>query len=304
MDVQAIREHIPLLNNIASVSKIHKGFSSDGKYFLFTNMGRPAYVLRTATLQKSEQKQREFEAVQRVHKIGVNTSAPVQFGIVEPLDMCYMLLRYAEGEDASDIVPALTSNEQYEIGSKAGSELRLMHGLEAPANWGAWHLRRIAKHKKQFEDYMSCGIRLPEETVIVSFIEANLAWMNDRPNRFQHDDFHPGNLLVHHRQYAGVIDFNRYDWGDPYHDFLKIAFFSRQVSIPFSIGQIDEYFKGSVPVHFWNLYALYTAFTIFSTISWTLQAAPEQLESMLARIRIVLDDHHNFERAIPRWYQN
>lgn len=66
----------------------------------------------------------------------------------------------------------------------------------------------------------------------------------NRPNRFQHDDFHPSNILVQSNSYAGTIDFNRYDWGDPFHDFFKIAYFSREISIPFSIGQIDGYFDG------------------------------------------------------------
>jgi aminoglycoside phosphotransferase (APT) family kinase protein len=101
--------------------------------------------------------------------------------------------------------------------------------------------------------------------------------------------------------YAGAIDYNRYDWGDPIHDFLKIAYFSREVSIPFSIGQIDGYFDGNVPVHFWKLYALYTALIICPSISWTIQVVPDQLESMLNRIRVILNDHQNFESVIPSW---
>ncbi|CAN7274083.1 hypothetical protein LJR153_001307 [Paenibacillus sp. LjRoot153] len=76
----------------------------------------------------------------------------------------------------------------------------------------------------------------------------------------------------------------------------------REVSTPFCRGQIRGYFNGTVPEEFWRLYALYTAMIIFGTVTWTLQVIPEQLQSMLGRIRIVLDDHQNFEKCIPKWF--
>ncbi len=140
-----------------------------------------------------------------------------------------MVLGYVEGEDASEVLPTLTREEQYRIGTEAGRELRLMHELEAPADLDTWYIRRTAKHNRQFDDYRNCGFKLPKEDVIVSFVGDNLKHMSNRPNRFQHDDFHPSNILVQSNSYAGTIDFNRYDLGDPFHDFFKIAYFSREI---------------------------------------------------------------------------
>lgn len=302
MDLSSLREHIPEMQHITAVEPIRKGFSFDGKFVLYRE-GRPVYVLRTAPLEKAERKRREYDIVRRVHETGVRTSAPVRFGTIEAMELCYMILSYVEGEDASDVLPTLTSDEQYRIGREAGRELRRMHELEAPASLEAWPVRRLAKHKRQWESYRNCGVTFPGEAEVQSFIECNVAWMNGRPNRLQHDDFHPGNLLVQGRSYAGAIDFNRYDWGDPFHDFLKIAYFAREVSVPFSIGQVDGYFNGSPPELFWRLYALYTAMVTLPTITWTLQVVPDQLESMLGRIRVVLDDHCGFQSAVPAWYK-
>lgn len=52
------------------------------------------------------------------------------------------------------------------------------------------------------------------------------------------------------KKYAGVIDFDNYDWGDPYHDFVKVALASKVDSVPFSIGQIDGYFNHEIPEDF------------------------------------------------------
>ncbi|MCZ8517737.1 aminoglycoside phosphotransferase family protein [Paenibacillus filicis] len=171
----------------------------------------------------------------------------------------------------------MLADEQYSVGVEAGRELLMMHEVEAPENMEAWSMRRIAKHNRQLAEYCRCGAKLPEEDAIIAFIDGQLPLLEGRPNRFQHDDFHPGNLLVHGGSYVAAIDFNRYDWGDPYHDFLKIAYFSREVSIPFSIGQIDGYFNGMIPENFWNLYALYSTLIMFGTITWTLQVVRDIL---------------------------
>lgn len=62
----------------------------------------------------------------------------------------------------------------------------------------------------------------------MAYIERHLACLEGRPNQFLHDDFHVGNLIVRDGTYAGVIDFNRYDWGDPVHEFVKLVFSAKK----------------------------------------------------------------------------
>ena len=127
--------------------------------------------------------------------------------------------------------------------------------------------------------------------------------MKDRPNLFQHDDFHMGNIVVRDRKLSGVIDFNRYDWGDPIHEFLKVGMFSREISIPFSIGQIRGYHLNNEPDElFWRLYSLYLAMCVFSSVVWILKVKPEELDQMLDKINTVLKDHDYFEKLKPIWY--
>lgn len=302
MDLAAVHRHIASLRHITKLQTINKGFSFDGKYFLYTDGTVPVYVLRTASITQSEKKQREFEVIRSVFAQGVTTSEPIQFGIIEELALCYMVLGYVNGEDAAELLPALTSDEQYQIGVEAGRQLLLMHRLDPPGGLEAWDKRRSAKHYRQLAAYRECGVKIEQEERVIQFVEANLKQLADRPSKFQHYDFHPSNLLIDNRGYSGVIDFNRFDWGDPYHDFMKIAYFSRQVSVSFSIGQIDGYFNEEIPERFWKLYALYTALTLFPNITWTLEVVPDQLESMQERNRIVMEDHSGFDKVIPAWY--
>ncbi|TVY11347.1 phosphotransferase family protein [Paenibacillus cremeus] len=301
-DIIAIRRHIPALRQAKAITQIHKGYSADGKYFIHRKEEQPSYVLRTAPIQQSEKKKEEFDMIRRVYELGVYTSEPIAFGVVEEWGICYLVLGYVKGEDAAELLPGLTEDEQYVIGLEAGQELKLIHKVMAPLHMKSWNERRSNKYLQQLAEYQSCGVKLPEEDMVLRFIDDHLKLMDGRPNRFQHDDFHPANLLIYERRYSGVIDFNRFDWGDPYEEFQKVAYFTRHDSIPFSAGQIDGYFDGDVPEDFWPLYSLYTAMTMLPSITWTLKVVPQQLELMLGRIRTILEDHHQFENVVPSWY--
>lgn len=55
------------------------------------------------------------------------------------------------------------------------------------------------------------------------------------PPVYMHGDFHPGNLIYMRDGTIGVIDFNRWEVGDPYEEFYKLESFGVEVSIPYCI---------------------------------------------------------------------
>src|SRR5208282_5231031 len=94
-----------------------------------------------------------------------------------------------------------------------------------------------------------------------------------------------------------------YDQGDPIHEFLKLGLFASEISIPYSIGQIQGYFDGNEPDElFWRLYSLYTAMALVSSVVWIQQVKPEETLEMMAKIERVREDHDDFRSFIPRWY--
>lgn len=105
------------------------------------------------------------------------------------------------------------------------------------------------------------------------------------------------------KQYVGVIDFDNFDWGDPFHDFVKVALFQREMSIPFSIGQIKGYFNGEIPMEFWRLYSIYAGMVVFSSVVWSLRFSPGQLNEMISRLYILLEDHQYFDILMPKWFE-
>ena len=125
-------------------------------------------------------------------------------------------------EDAKKLLPTYSPKEQYDIGIEAGKDLAKMHTYEAPNNILPWYERAMKKYSKYVEAYKTCGINIKNDDKIIKFIEENEIYLKNRPNRFQHDDFHLENIIVRDARYVGVVDFNGYDWGDPIHDFVKL----------------------------------------------------------------------------------
>lgn len=161
----------------------------------------------------------------------------------------------------------------------------------------------MKEHYFYFNEYKACGIKIKCEEKISAFIQENQKYMLNRPNLFQHDDFHPRNMIINNNRYAGTIDFNRDDWGDPIHEFLKVGMFTSEISIPFSVGQINGYYNEQpIPALFWRLYALYTAMCIYSSIVWLLKVTPDLVANMIERLNRVIDDHQGFENIKPRWF--
>ncbi|WP_123040525.1 aminoglycoside phosphotransferase family protein [Cohnella candidum] len=286
----------------AHVSPILKGYSTDGKFVI--NLRGRHYLLKTFDLAQLDQKVQEYGALEKMQHFKVKSSRPLEFGSWEQHGLGYMLLTYIDGKDAAEELPRYSVADQYQIGVQAGRELRKIHEylpeVEAASSWCE---RKTLKHRRYLDEYLALNVRIPGDERLLSFIDDNLHLMNGRPDGFQHDDFHVGNLIVQDQQLAGVIDFNRIDWGDPIHDFLKVGIFSSEVSEPFSIGQIHGYHGNDEPDEdFWRLYSLYLAMCLVSSVVWILKVKPEELDVMMDKIVRVLEDHRHFEDIIPKWY--
>lgn len=304
-DYQQLHDRIPLLRDGFRLEKIHKGYSSDEKYVCYSRDGLPVYILRTYMITQDKRKRSEFAVIRRMEEQEVLCSRAVDIGVFPELELGYMLLTYIEGEDATDVLPLLTEEEQYAIGHQAGRELHKIHQVVGPEELVPWEEMMGAKHQRYRDSYAQCGVTIRHDDKLLSFIDSRLHAMKGRPNRFQHDDYHVGNLILKDGRLSGVIDFNRFDWGDPVHEFVKTGLFSAGVSVPFSVGLIRGYHDGKEPDEsFWELYALYLAMTLVSSIVWILRVKPEETAEMMEKVHKVMEDHREYESLVPSWYSS
>lgn len=291
---------IPEAATWVSVEPVHKGWSKDKKYYIKT-IGGSELLLRTSDISQYDQKKREYEAILRLVDQDILMSRPLQFGVCNGGQTVYSLLTWIDGEDAEKIIPTLSVEEQYQLGVKAGQYLQSIHQMPAGKNqvpWADYYNRKIDKY---ITNYKACGIVLKGEDQVIQFIEANRYLLDGRPQTFQHGDYHVGNMIVTKSGDLGIIDFNRFDDGDPWEEFNRITFCA-MISAEFASGRIHGYFNNNVPDLFFKMMALYIASNQLSSIHWAIPFGKEDVADMLSRAESVLKWYDDFQTYIPNWY--
>lgn len=96
-----------------------------------------------------------------------------------------------------------------------------------------------------------------------------------------------------------VIDFDRFDLGDPWEEFNRIVW-SAQVSPSFASGMIDGYFDDKVSDLFWKLLAIY----ILCNIVGALPYGSEEIAVMKNQAKEILEWYDDLKQIIPSWYLN
>ena len=125
--------------------------------------------------------------------------------------------------------------------------------------------------------------------------------LKDRPRVFQHGDYHIGNFIIGENHEIFVIDFDRFDFGDPWEEFNRIVW-SAQVSVPFASGMIDGYFDNEVPDLFWKLLAMYITTNIVGALPWAVSYGDEEISVMQNQAKEILEWYDYMNQIIPSWY--
>lgn len=284
-----------------SCEKITKGWSSDEKYKIETQDGQ-TLLLRISDISAYEYKKKEFEIVQKYSKLGFEMSQPLDFGICNGGNSCYMLLTFVEGRDLEEALPTLSEKEQYLLGRKAGEILKRIHSIPLYECDIPTQTKRERKLYQLACYEESPHLRVENDENVIEFVKNNIDLIWKEVPVYQHGDFHPGNLIYMPNGEIGVIDFNRWEVGDPYEEFYKLESFGIEVSVPYSVGQIDAYFDGEIPMDFWGALAVYCAWSALYSIKWAERFAQKDVDGMVERCHRAFENYDKFNSVVPKWY--
>ncbi len=297
--MKAERMDLSLIKNAKTIRPIQKGFSTDEKVVV-----DETYLIKLFPEENLPNRIEEFETARRVSVLSKKVPKVINYGRCKEAGKGYLVLTYLPGVDGEEALKRLPAADQHRIGMVAGRELKKLHALEPPADVLPWEVVKKKKSDRYLKKLEALDVEFTIKDTLRNYIHRNVGLLKGRPNRFQHDDFHPSNILIHDRSFSGIIDFQRMDWGDPLHDLHKLGFFSKQVSVPFTRGVVDGYLQEEDNhERFWELYALYSAMHLVSAIVWCKEHTPSQVRMFLDRTYEVLDDHDHFTRTIPKWYE-
>ena len=132
----------------------------------------------------------------------------------------------------------------------------------------------------------------------LDYIEKNSFLLHNRPQVYQHGDYHTGNMMYTNGELY-IIDFDRCDYGDPWEEFVRIIF-TAETSVPFACGQLHGYFGGEPPMEFFRLLALYLAGNQLGAIGWARRF--NEMDSSRALSAKVLHWYDNMRSVVPPWY--
>lgn len=293
-------QNIPDYNSFIKIEQIHKGWSDDEKYYVETSDGQ-RLLLRITDVSHYDGKKAEYELMSQVARLGVSMSQPSSFGTCNNGKSVYSLFTWCDGADAEDVLPLLTEAEQYELGIKSGKMLQLIHSLPAPKEQEAWDIYFNRKADDKITKYKACGIRFAGDDKVIEYIENHRYLLANRPQCFQHGDYHTGNMIISSDHRLSIIDFNRLDFGDPWEEFNRIVW-SASVSPYFATGQLKGYFDGEPPLEFFKLLALYISSNMLSSFPWAIKEGEQELETMKNQAQDVLAWFDHMNSPVPTWY--
>ena len=287
-----------LYEKIIKKEPISKGWSGDKKYKV-TCEGGEVYLLRISPAERYENRARLFDFQRKVGELGIPMCRAVEFGECE--EGVYSLQTWIDGEDAEEFIPTLPLDQQYALGICAGRIARKIHSLKAPDGIPDWGEKFSSKIDRKIRMYVECPLKLEGGELMLDYIRKNRHLIEGRPQSFQHGDFHIGNMMMSGGELY-IIDFDRYDFGDPWEEFNRIVW-SAEAAPEFARGTIDGYFEGEeVPQMFWRLLALYISNNTLSALPCAIPFGEGEVEVMRKQAANILSWYDNMKTVVPSWY--
>ena len=277
---------------------INKGWSCDTKYCVTDQTGTK-YLLRITPQEKSASRADMFRMQQQAAALGIPMCQPIEYGECE--EGVYALQSWIDGEDFEPVLPTLPETEQYAYGLQAGRILKKIHSIPAPEGMEDWESRFNRKIDRKLNMYAECPLKYEDGQKLIDFIEANRYLLKGRTQCFQHGDYHVGNMMLDQDNKLTIIDFDRYDFGDPWEEFNRIVWCA-QSSPLFASGMVNGYFDDHVPEDFWRLLALYIAVNTISSLPWAMPFGQQEIDTMVNQEKEVVDWYDGMQRVVPEWY--
>lgn len=165
-----------------------------------------------------------------------------------------------------------------------------------------WEIFFNRKVDHKIKGYKDCPLSISGGERIIDYLNQNRNLLKNRPQCFQHGDYHIGNMMMSGQELV-IIDFDRFDFGDPWEEFNRIVWCAQKAPF-FATGMVDGYFDFIVPQEFWQCLAFYIGSNTISSIYWAIDFGQSEVDVMMKQSQDVLLWYDNYKTVFPSWYQN
>lgn len=278
---------------------INKGWSGDTKYCAATENGEK-YLLRVTTREKEDYFHFGFLYMEESAKLGIPMCLPLEFG--QCPEGVYAIHSWIDGADAEAVIPTMPVEQQYAYGLDAGRILKKIHSIPAPENIPAWAGRFNAKIDRKIKIYGDCPLKYENGECFLELITQKRQLLSNRPQTYQHGDYHIGNMIIDKDGVLTIIDFEKGDFGDPWEEFNRIVWCAQKAPA-FAAGMVDGYFDSNVPMEFWELLALYICSNSIGSLPWAIPFGEEEVATMRNQAKEILEWYDGMRTVVPTWYR-
>jgi aminoglycoside phosphotransferase (APT) family kinase protein len=278
--------------------KVNKGWSNDNKYKVILDQDR--FLLRVSPIVLKDRIEKLFNMMKKIEALAVPICSPINLDVID--EDIHALYRWIDGYDLNDVIGKFDEDKQYHLGIKSGKHLQKIHSIEAPNHLESWTTRFNKKIDQKIKRYKDSDLNVDEIELFINYVNQKRHLLKDRPQTFQHGDYHIGNFMINHLDELIVIDFDRFDYGDPWEEFNRIVW-SAQKAPAFASGMIDGYFNHQVPKSFWELLLLYISNNTISSLVWGLEISEKEYQVMLNQMHEILQWYDQLKMIIPKWYK-
>jgi len=287
-----------IYESIIEAYPIEKGWSPDKKFRAVTASGK-SYLLRISPPERLERLSSQYMHMRELAKLGIPMCISVEHGVCP--DGPYLIQSWIDGEDAEAVLPALLPTRQYAYGMEAGRILQKIHSIPAPEDVRPWDEYFNRKIDRKLAMYAACPLKYEGGEAFLRHITRSRHLLENRPQCFQHGDYHTGNMMIDRNGTLTIIDFDKHDYGDPWEEFNRIVWCA-QLSPAFASGLVDGYFDRKVPMDFWNLLALYICSNTLGSLPWAIPYGEKEVRVMQTQAAEILSWYDHFSTVIPNWY--
>ena len=300
LPIKHILSDLPGFEAIEKITRLTKGFTSGEKFIVAT--GDSPFFVRTGSIDRYEIYRAEAEMLRTCHHNRIPCPEPVAIGVTADGTTCYSVLTYLSGQTADEMLHTLTEEEHARLGIESGQLLRRIHAIEPSDDVPDLQTDHQKRHEHWADQLEKTGVTFPGQSQVERYIERQLDCLQDVETRFQHSDYHPGHLVVRDGQLAGVIDFDRTEWNDPFRDFQRLPWFTCPASLTLARAQVKGYFHEGVPTSFWPRYNLYIALTLHRG-AWAAHVKrPHNAHLLMRRIEEIVNTHDFVHGGSPVWF--
>lgn len=284
---------------IHKFTELTSGWSNDYKLHLYTNQGD--FLLRISEYSNKQETIKKYEYSKTLYNDKIKMSKSL---CIDSLDHKYILwlLSWIPGNELRQVIDTFSYSEQYCIGYKAGSNLKILHENQSEIKNISWSSLYGEKIKKKIDRYLRCGDKYDNDEVVLDYIYNHINLLDDRPIIIQHGDYHDGNIVINLNKQIGIIDYNRIDIGDPWQEFDK-TIWSLKYSLGFTQGIVDGYFDNNIPEKFFQLLALYVSVLQISNLPWAIKYNQRnQVQICKEQTKKLIFWYDNYNTVIPKWF--